>query len=354
MNFDVFNREIPLPDEKARQSCRERWQSLAKPLGGLGELENIICDIAALTCTDKVNLKKRMVVVMCADNGVVAEKVTQTASTTTALVASNIAHGSASIRHMARRAYCDVAVVDVGMIEHPRIYGLLDFSVDKGTKNIARCPAMTAEQALKAIENGIAVVKRCKAQGYNIIIAAEMGIGNTTTAAAMASVLLDKDSDEITGRGAGLSDEAFAHKREVVKKAIEVNKPDKEDVFDVLCKLGGFDIAAMIGLYIGGALMRVPVLVDGLISAVAAFAAIKLCPSCTPAVFATHLSAEPAAKLIFEAMGKKPFITAGMHLGEGTGAVCALPLLDMALAVYEEMSTFAQVGMDAYQDYSAK
>lgn len=354
MNFDILNREIPMPDEKAREQSQARWNSLAKPIGGLGVLESVISDIAALTCSAEVSLKKRMVVVMCADNGVVEENVTQTPASTTALVAGNIAHGSASIRHMARRSYCDVAAVDVGMLEHPRIYGLLDLSVARGTGNIAKGPAMTGEQAFKAIENGITLAKRCKNQGYNVIAAAEMGIGNTTTAAAMASVLLEKDPDEVTGRGAGLDDEALNRKREVVRRAIELNKPDKDDAFDVLCKLGGFDIAAMAGLYIGGALIRMPVLVDGVISAVAALCASRLCPGSLSAVVATHLSDEPAAKWVFEALGKKPFISAQMRLGEGTGAVCALPLLDMALVVYDNMATFGQVGLEAYQSFGAK
>ena len=217
-----------------------------------------------------------------------------------------------------------------------------------GTDNLATGPAMTQKDAEAAILTGIDIIRELKEKGYKIIATGEMGIGNTTTSAAVLSVFTGKTPEEVTGRGAGLSDEGLKRKISAIRRGIEINRPDKNDPLDVLSKVGGLDICGLAGLYLGGALYRVPVIIDGFISAVAALAAARIAPISAFAMLASHVSAEPASRLVLELLGKKPLICAEMRLGEGTGAVCALPLLDMALAEYGGMSTFSDIGIEAY------
>jgi nicotinate-nucleotide--dimethylbenzimidazole phosphoribosyltransferase len=205
--------------------------------------------------------------------------------------------------------------------------------------------AMTRQQAIQAIQAGIELVRDLRGQGYQILATGEMGIGNTTTASAIAAVLLGQPVAAVTGRGAGLSDEGLAHKRAIIEQAIAVNTPDPADALDVLHKLGGFDIAGLCGVFLGGALYRIPVLVDGLISSVSALVAQRLCPAASVCMLPSHVTAEPAGALILAALGLEPLITANMRLGEGTGAVAALPLLDMALSVYHDLISFADIGL---------
>ena len=208
---------------------------------------------------------------------------------------------------------------------------------------------MTREEADRAIVTGIEVVKELCGQGYRMIITGEMGIGNTTPSSAIASVLLSKDPAEVTGRGAGLSSQALEHKIEVIRQAIAVNQPDKDDILDVVAKVGSLDIAGMIGCYIGGAVMGVPVLIDGFISSIAAYCAAKLSPACRPYMVATHCSAEPAGQMMLDALGMKAPIQAGMHLGEGTGAVTAYSLYKYALALYNGLPSFGEAKVEQYQ-----
>ena len=346
MDLATICSSIPVPDEHAGLVARARWDAIAKPLDGLGLLEDTVVRMAALKGTPDVTLGKRAVVVMCADNGVVVESVTQTGQDVTAIVAGNITRGDASVCHMARIARADVFSVNMGMV-HPAEVSY-DFSIAPQTGNIAEGPAMSRDQAECAIAAGLAIMDDLVSQGYGIVATGEMGIGNTTTASALAAVLLGLPVEEVTGRGAGLSDEGLTRKIAAIERAIEVNVPDGEDALDVLAKLGGFDIAGMVGLFIGGAAHGVPVLVDGFISACAALVAARLCPQARQVIFATHLSGEPATHLVLEALGLDPLICAGMHLGEGTGAVASLPLLDMALAVYGEMVSFDDISIEAY------
>lgn len=348
MDFAVLNRDIAPPCAVAMAAAQGVWDDLAKPLGSLGLLEESIVKIAGLTAHADVRLSRRAVLIFCADNGVVAENIAQAGSEITALVTENIVNGRSSVNRMAKIAHADVITVDMGMNRPVAASGLLNRRVADGTGNIARGPAMSRAEAVRAIQSGIELVKDCRRQGYDIIAGGEMGIGNTTTASAMTSVLLNMPAVEVTGRGAGLSDDGLKHKVDVIEQAIALNQPDANDALDVLAKLGGFDIAAMTGTFLGGALCRLPVLIDGFISAVAALTAVRLCPSACCAIMASHMSAEPAARLLLEALDVKPLITAGLRLGEGTGAVAALPLLDMALSLYHGMSTFADIGMAAY------
>ena len=346
-DFDVLDRKLALPDEQAAAAARAHWDSIAKPLNGLGEFEDMIVRIAALRGNHKVSIGRRAVAVLCADNGVGAEGVTQTDASVTATMAAQIRDHRSSVCLMARSAGADVFAHDMGML--CRVDGVPGCHIADGTGNIAKGPAMSLEQACRAIAYGIELAGKYVEAGYDIIVTGEMGIGNTSTSSAVASVLTGLPPEAVTGRGAGLSDEAYVRKLKTVKRAIEVNSPDADDVLGVLAGLGGFDIAGMTGIFIGGALYRIPVLIDGLISSVAALVAYRLCPRSRVAMLASHSSAEPAAEAILSELGLKAVLRAGMKLGEGTGAVCMLPLLDMALAVYNGSAAFSDTGIEQYK-----
>jgi len=337
------------PDESARAAARSRWNACAKPLGSLGLLEAAIEEIAALTGSADVSLARKAVLVFCADNGVVAQGVTQTGSGVTAAVARQLALGRTSVCRMAAVAECRVVPVDLGIRDFSGCEGVLDRRVGNGTADLTEAPAMTRAQAERAILTGAELVREEAARGVRLLAAGEMGIGNTTTAAAVVCALLGLPAEKVAGRGAGLSDAALARKIAAIRRGIERNRPDAGDALDVLAKLGGFDLAGMCGAFLGGALYRVPVLIDGFPSAAAALCAQRLCPNAAKAMLASHVSAERAGRLVLDALGKAPLITAGMRLGEGTGAVAAMPLLDMALAVYRDAYTFAEGGIEPYR-----
>ena len=334
---------------KAAEESRRRWDSIAKPLNGLGVLEEDIVRIAAAQRTADVALKPRAIAVMCGDNGIVEEGVTQTGQDVTSIVAGHMGTGQSCVCLMASCADAHVIPVDVGMAGEGELPGVISRRVANGTKNFLKEPAMTREQTVAALETGIWTAELLKDKGVGLAGSGEMGIGNTTTSSAVACMLLGRQVQELTGRGAGLSDQGLRRKIEVIRRAIAVNRPDPEDPLDVLSKLGGFDIAGLCGIFLGGALYGIPVLIDGVISSAAALCAERLCPNSAKAMVASHVSQEPASRLLLEVLGKRPLITAGMHLGEGTGAVAAIPLLDMALAVYQGSSTFDETGIEAYQ-----
>ena len=346
---EALNAIVPSPAEQAaRDAAHRQWASIAKPLGSLGLLETTLEDIAFLTCSEQISLHPRAVLMLCADNGVVRQGVTQIDHSVTALVTRNAAQNCSSVCKMAVIAGCKVVPVDMGVIDFPPTPNVLDRRIGNGTGDITQGPAMSREQVEQAVLTGIGLVREQKEQGIRLLATGEMGIGNTTTSSAVASVLLDRPVREMTGRGAGLSDTGLHRKIWAIETALEKNRPNPGDPLDVLAKVGGFDIAGMCGIFLGGAAGRVPVLMDGFISTVAALCALGLCPGSGKAMVASHVSAEPAGRLILDALGKKPLITAGMRLGEGTGAVAAIPLLDMALALYDHGTTFDGTGIEAY------
>ena len=349
MKLEEYIGQIRPFDQKAADAAWDWWDSLCKPLRGMGMLEEMIVQLAGIYGTEKIDGLNPVVVIMGADNGVVAEGVSQTGSEVTAQVLENMGDRISSVCIMSRVEGLEVIPVNIGMFtdgKHPRIWNR---PVRYGTGNIAKEPAMTREEADRAIVTGIEVVKELCGQGYRMIITGEMGIGNTTPSSAIASVLLSKDPAEVTGRGAGLSSQALEHKIEVIRQAIAVNQPDKDDILDVVSKVGSLDIAGMIGCYIGGAVMGVPVLIDGFISSIAAYCAAKLSPACRPYMVATHCSAEPAGQMMLDALGMKAPIQAGMHLGEGTGAVTAYSLYKYALALYNGLPSFREAKVEQYQ-----
>ena len=345
--YDIFNNITP-PDETARMAARARWNACAKPLGSFGLLETAIEDIAALTGSADVDLSEKAVLVLCADNGVVRQGVTQTGSGVTAAVARELSLGRTSVCRMAEVARCRVVPVDMGILNFDGCDGVLDRRVGNGTADFTEGPAMTREQAERAILTGVDLARDEAARGTRLLATGEMGIGNTTTASAVTSVLLSRSVQDVTGRGAGLSDEALGRKIKMIRRGVSTNRPAARDAVDVLAKVGGFDLAGLCGVFLGGALYRVPVLIDGFPSAVAALCAARLCPDATKAMLASHLSAEPAGAMVLQALGKRPLIMADMRLGEGTGAVAAMPLLDMALSVYRDAYTFAEGGIEPY------
>ena len=300
-------KEIKPVDQKAIEIAKKRWDSIAHPLHSLGLLEDAIVAIAGIQKTPQVVLNKKCVAAFCADNGVVAQGVTQSGQEVTAIVTENFCSGQTSV-----------------------------------------C-AMTREQAADAILYGMQLVKDLKEEGYRLIATGEMGIGNTTTSSAILSVLLDRPVVEMTGRGAGLSSEGLKRKISAIETAIQINQPNPQDALDVLHKVGGLDIAGLVGVFLGGARENIPIVIDGVISAAAAMTAKKLCPSAADYWIAAHVSKEPAGKIVLDALEKRPMLTCDMCLGEGTGAVAAFPILDIANAVYSEMSTFSDIEMEAYQ-----
>ena len=330
----------------AREAARYRWDHVAKPLRSLGRLEDMVVQIAGLQETPDVRLDRRCALVFCADHGVVAEGVSQSGSEVTSRVARAIAAGESNVNLMASIARANVFAVDMGMLE--RVPGTIDCRVAAGTNDMTIGPAMRRERAEEAMRRGAELVGRMKDEGYQIVAVGEMGIGNTTAAAAVACALLGLMPEECVGRGAGLSNAGLARKREAVRRALEVNAPDSADPVDVLAKVGGFELCGMAGAFLGGWEHRVPVIIDGAIAVVCALAAARMRPEAAECLLPSHMSREPMARRALEALGLCPVIDAGMALGEGTGAVALLPLLDMALKVYGGGHTFESMDMAAY------
>ena len=343
MDIRELAQRMPGEDGQSALTARQRWDGLAKPRGSLGLLEEAVVHMAALTGDGDVHADKRRAIVFCADNGVTAQGVASTPAEVTALMAGVIARGESSVGLMARCAGADVLAVDIGMFH--RVKGVRDLHIASGTADMTTGPAMTREQAWQAVETGVRLVRESKNEGYDIVCTGEMGIGNTTTSSAMAAVLLNAEVETVTGRGAGLSDEGLCRKRAAISRALSVNTPNAFDSLDVLMKVGGFDIAAMCGAFLGGALYHVPIIVDGFISMVAALTAARLCPAAQAYMLPSHLSAEPAARMIAKELDFHPILHGGLRLGEGTGAVALLPFLDMASAVYHRLMTYGDIGM---------
>lgn len=348
MTLDEAVKKVRPLDEKAMEGARKRWDSIAKPLHSLGELENMLTQIAGITGIPEVRVEKKAVVAMCADNGVVEEGVTQTGQEVTAVVAENFLEGTTTCCVMCRQCGAELFPVDVGMVTDTKVR--TDLKVAYGTRNMTREPAMTRDQAIRGIEAGIAMAEELKEKGYQVLATGEMGIGNTTTSSAVAAVLLGKPVEDMTGRGAGLTSEGLVRKINAIKKAIALNNPDRSDAIDVLAKVGGLDIAGMAGVFIGGAALGMPVVMDGFISCVSALIAIKICPQVSDHILASHVSKEPAAQLLLKELGKEAIIHAGMCLGEGTGAVALFPMMDLSCAVYNSMSTFGDINVEQYEE----
>lgn len=335
--------EIKPLDVTAMDEAKKHQAKLAKPPGSLGKLEDISVQLAGITGKVHNSIEKKHLLVFAADNGVVAEGVASAPQSVTLKQAINLTKEKTGASVLAAHIGCGITVCDVGINADVKNSDVIDKKIAYGTNNIAKGSAMTKEQAIKAIITGARLAKSTDA---NIIGVGEMGIGNTTTASAVLSVLLDVDAEKVTGRGAGITDSAFQKKKDVIKQAIRINNPDKNDILDVLSKVGGFDIAAMCGAYLGAAASRKPVVIDGFISVVAALCAVKLCPNVLNYLIASHASFEIGYSLAIKELGISPMLNLNMRLGEGSGCPLAFQIVDAACSIMNKMATFEDAEID--------
>lgn len=345
--------EIRKPDSEAMRLVRRRLDSIAKPLDGLGDFERLLVKIGGITGSDTIDISKRAVIIMCADNGIVAERVSQSPSSVTRDVANLMSKGKSSVGIMSDVIGCDTFPVNIG-ISGENIPGLIDMKVSDGTADFLKEPAMRFDDVFQAISAGIELVGNLKERGYGIVATGEMGIGNTTTSAAVISAALFRMPEEIVGRGAGLPDESYLHKINVVREALRFHGLDTgpKDILDILTAVGGLDIAGLTGVFIGGAIYGVPVVIDGLISATAALVAAEMIPETVDYMIASHIGNEPGMRYIFDELKLKPVISAGLRLGEGTGAVMLFPILDMVVGLYDRGVSFDDIKLDRYERYT--
>lgn len=351
---------------QAGRRAQEKWDSIAKPIDGLGLLESYVvklCKIAGNPAPPEID--RRALLVLCGDHGVVAEGVTQTDSAVTKIVAENFAKGCSTVNCMARKAQVDVYTIDTGMNtsvypEKRLVMGaVVDRKIGRGCGNIAKEPAMTAQQCRRALETGRELVRELKEKGYTIIATGEMGIGNTTPTSALAALLLQLPPETVTGRGAGLDREGLERKRRAVAAACEraaakglVKEGSVLKPLELLAEVGSFEIAVMVGVFLGGVREQTPIVIDGAISAVAAMAADCLDGRVREYVLASHVSEESTAAYALRRLGAEAILHGRMHLGEGTGAVALFPLLDMAVEVYGCMGSFDDLAIEAYERHS--
>lgn len=346
--LDALVRAVAPLDRSAMTAAEEHQARLAKPPGSLGRLEELSIQLAGITGRVHNALNKKQLLVFAADNGVVAEGVSSAPQSVTKQQTINLMRGKTGAAVLAKHFGCGLTVCDVGVNADIYESTVLNRKIAYGTQNICTGPAMTREQTLQAILTGAEIARTVDA---DVIGAGEMGIGNTTTSSAVLAVLLGTDVEAVTGRGGGITEETFRKKKAVIRTAIEVNRPDRDDVVGVLSKVGGFDLAAMCGAFLGAAAARRPAVIDGLISAAAALCAVRLCPNVRGYLVPSHASFEIGYRLAMEAMDLRPLFDLGMRLGEGSGCPLAFQVLDAACAVINDMATFDEAGInDDYLD----
>ena len=348
MELDALVRAVA-PLDRGTMTAAEVYQArLAKPPGSLGRLEEISIQLAGITGRVHNALNKKQLLVFAADNGVVAEGVSSAPQSVTKQQTINLMRGKTGAAVLAKHFGCGLTVCDVGVNADIYESTVLNRKIAYGTQNICTGPAMTREQTLQAILTGAEIARTVDA---DVIGVGEMGIGNTTTSSAVLAVLLGADVEAVTGRGGGITEESFRKKKAVIRTAIEVNRPDRDDVVGVLSKVGGFDLAAMCGAFLGAAAARRPAVIDGLISAAAALCAVRLSPNVHGYLVPSHASFEIGYRLAMEAMDLHPLFDLGMRLGEGSGCPLAFQVLDAACAVINDMATFDEAGInDDYLD----
>lgn len=346
--LDALVRAVAPLDRGTMTAAEEYQARLAKPPGSLGRLEEISIQLAGITGHVHNALNKKQLLVFAADNGVVAEGVSSAPQSVTKQQTINLMRGKTGAAVLAKHFGCGLTVCDVGVNADIYESTVLNRKIAYGTQNICTGPAMTREQTLQAILTGAEIARTVDA---DVIGVGEMGIGNTTTSSAVLAVLLGADVEAVTGRGGGITEESFRKKKAVIRTAIEVNRPDRDDVVGVLSKVGGFDLAAMCGAFLGAAAARRPAVIDGLISTAAALCAVRLCPNVRGYLVPSHASFEIGYRLAMEAMDLRPLFDLGMRLGEGSGCPLAFQVLDAACAVINDMATFDEAGInDDYLD----
>lgn len=334
---------IEEPNQEAMSAARQRQAQLAKPPGSLGRLEDFSVQLAGITGKVHNEVKKQHLLVFAADNGVVEEGVSSAPQRVTLQQTVNLTRAKTGASALAKYFGCGITVCDVGVNAEIHDSAVVNHKIAYGTQNMAKGPAMTREQALTALLTGVRMAQETEA---DVIGIGEMGIGNTTTSSAILSVLLDVDVEKVTGRGGGITDEGFLTKKRVICEAIALNHPDPNDVVDVLSKVGGFDIAAMCGAFLGTAATHRPVVIDGFISVVAALCAVRLCPAVRHYLIPSHASYEIGYRLAMEAMDLEPVLLLGMRLGEGSGCPIAFKVLEASCAIINGMATFDEAGID--------
>ncbi|AHM57572.1 nicotinate-nucleotide--dimethylbenzimidazole phosphoribosyltransferase CobT (plasmid) [Peptoclostridium acidaminophilum DSM 3953] len=332
-------------DESFVAAARTRMDNLIKPVGSLGRLEELAVQLSGITSSMHPVVDKKAVIVMSADNGVCCEGVAAAPPVVTLMMTNFIANGVSGMASIARTAGAGVVVVDIGVDGNVENDNVLVRKVRYGTGNIAEGPAMTREEAIKAIETGIEVANEQIERGVKLIATGEMGIGNTTTSTAVLSVLSGVHPSEITGVGANLPGDKIAHKVEVILKALAVNQAVKNDPIDLISKLGGLDMAGMAGIMLSCAASRIPCVVDGYISTVSALLACSLCPNVRDFLIPSHASFEKGSALASELLGLRPMLHMDMRLGEGSGAALAFGIIDAAAAISKDMITFEEAGI---------
>ena len=341
--IEALVRAVQPLDQKAMLAAEAHQARLAKPPGSLGRLEELSVQLAGITGKVHNELPRKQLLVFAADNGVVAEGVSSAPQSVTMQQTINLTRGKTGAAVLAKRFGCGLTVCDVGVNADICESAVLNRKIAYGTQNICAGPAMTREQALQAILTGAAVAEDVDADAVGI---GEMGIGNTTTSSAVLAVLLGADVDKVTGRGGGITEESFRKKKAVIRTAIAVNRPNRDDVIDVLAKVGGFDLAAMCGAFLGAAASRRAAVIDGFISAVAALCAVRLCPLVRGYLIPSHASFEIGYRLAMEEMTLRPLFDLGMRLGEGSGCPLAFQVLDAACAVMNNMASFDEAGIN--------
>lgn len=334
-------------NEKVKKIAREKWDGLVKPIGSLGTLEEVTIKIAGMTGSIKNTIDKRAIVVMSSDNGVVDEGVSAAPQIFTRILTESMARDITGVSILAKHTNTDIKIVDIGLngeLNNPKV---INKKIANGTKNFTKEPAMSYEEAIKSLEVGIEIGDKLFGEGYDILGTGELGIGNTTTSAAILSVLTGLDIDVTCGKGAGLTDEQYENKKKVIAKGIEINSPNKEDPIDVIAKVGGFDIGGMCGLFLSAAKNRKPIVVDGFISSAAALCAVKLNPMVADYIIPSHLSDEPGAKYMMDTLKLKPMLNLGMRLGEGSGCPLAFQVIEAGLYTLENMGTFEEAQINS-------
>ncbi|MFH1421580.1 MAG: nicotinate-nucleotide--dimethylbenzimidazole phosphoribosyltransferase [Planctomycetota bacterium] len=344
-------KQIKSLDKNILKSAQKRLDSLTKPLGSLGRLEELAKQIAGITWNMKPTITDKTIVLMAGDHGVASEGVSAYPQEVTAQMVLNILGGGAAINVLSRHIGAKLVVVDMGVASDIPFHSeLLVKKIGKGTANMTYGPAMSYNDALRAIETGIEIAESEAEKGTDIIATGEMGIANTTPSSAIAAVLTGSPVEVVTGRGTGIDDKRRSKKIAVIEKSIEANKPDSKDSVDVLAKIGGFEIGGLAGVILGAAGKKIPVVIDGFISSAAALIAAAIAPAVKEYMIASHCSVEPGHKLILEYMGLKPLLSLDMRLGEGSGAALGINLAETAVKIFNEMATFGEAGVSEKAD----
>ncbi len=342
---DIIKMIKPL-DEKAMSQAQSRQDTLTKPPGSLGRLEELSVQLAGIQGKVMPQVKDKVIIIMAGDHGVVAEKIGNWPQTITAQMVANFLRGGAGINVLARQTGTRITVVDMGVASNLKQDPcLLSRKISPGTRNMALGPAMTPEQAVRAVETGIEVMTAEVTRDLDIVGTGDMGIGNTTASSAICAAITGKPVAEVTGQGTGLDDSQLEHKIAVIEKALAVNHPDPAQPLDVLAKVGGFEIGGLAGVMLAAAAHRIPVVVDGFISGTAALIATALAPGLKDFIIPAHISTEAGHQALLKHLGLKPLLNLGLRLGEGTGAALGIFLVETAARILAEMTTFAEAGV---------